>query len=244
MQQLLFKNLTRRTAHQNWKTGLFLFALTSIVRFTAVPLNTFEPVFWTMVLLYVPMTFIFVRKQYWQEIRVRRPANPAYILIGIVVVSAWFLGTWVLLYWIFDFNPSNWFVMAPKPSIAQFSITKHNAWQLFPFVALMAISISPVAEELFFRGLLLTSFEHRFSAFSANLFQGFLFGFTHLTHFGLSPFDTALIITMIPTIAVAGVIYGWVIQKTCSVFSGTIVHAFGNLLIFLFIFAFIIPVIG
>jgi len=53
-----------------------------------------------------------------------------------------------------------------------------------------------------------------------------------------------LIVTMVPTITFAGAIYGWTIQKTGSVFSGTIVHAFDNFLIFLFIFAFIIPAIG
>ncbi len=238
----LFKNLLKRTAHQNWKIALFLFTLTSIVRFTAVPLNTFEPIFWTMI-LYVIITLILVRKQHYHEIRLRRPANRIYILKGLVLISAWFLSTWILLYLLLGFSTSNWFVMTLKPIITQFGITKHNAWQLFPLVVLTAVTISPIAEELFFRGLLLKSFEYRLSAFSANLFQGFLFGFIHLTHFGLNPFDPALIITMMPTITLAGIIYGWAIQKADSILSGTIIHAFNNFLIFLFIFAFIIPVI-
>lgn len=237
----IFKNLLKRTAHQNWKTVLFLFALTSLVRFTAIPLNTFEPIFWTMI-IYVLITLILVKKQYWQEIRLRKPTNHIYILKGIMLISVWFVGTWVLLYLIFGFSLSNWFVMTIKPTIEQFGIA--NVLQWYPLLVLGAITVSPIAEELFFRGLLLKSFENKYSAMFANLVQAFLFGFIHLTHFGLNPFNPALIVTMIPTIMFAGLIYGWVVQKTGSVFSGTIIHAFDNFLIFLFIFAFIIPVIG
>ncbi|MGQ9778554.1 MAG: CPBP family intramembrane glutamic endopeptidase [Bacillota bacterium] len=105
-------------------------------------------------------------------------------------------------------------------------------------------TISPLTEELFFRGALLRSFEYRFSALAANLVQGFLFGFIHLAYFWLTEFNLTLIITMIPFITLAGMLYGWITQETKPVISSMIVHAFCNFVLIFAVYAFIIPVMG
>jgi membrane protease YdiL (CAAX protease family) len=76
------------------------------------------------------------------------------------------------------------------------------------------------------------------------VFQALFFGLVHLAYFGLMDFSLALIYTMVPLIAIAGVLYGWIAQRAESVWASAIVHAFVNFLLILVVYAILIPQIG
>lgn len=240
--QPLFKNLTERTAHQNWQTALFLFVLISSVHFIAaflksLPLNLFG------MTLYALVSLILVRKWYWKEIRIGKPISSVYILWGSLLVVLFVLVSYTIHYYAVDFTSLNFMALMAKQQIGYGAITKYNAWQYFPIAAIGFCTISPLTEEFFFRGLLMKSLENRFSALSANLLQAFLFSFIHLAYFWLIEFDLGLIIPTFLGMPV-GILFGWMVQKTDSLLSSIVTHAVHNFIAIFLVYALIIPAIG
>jgi len=184
----MFKNLSERMAHQNWKTALFLFALIGCVHFIAAFLKSYPLSLFGM-MLYALATLIFVRKRDWKEIRIRKPSCPIYVLWGGLLTVLFILVSYILHYYIVDFSSSNFIALVAKQQIGFGTITKNNAWQYFPIAALGFSLLSPFTEEFFFRGLLMKSFEDKFSVLSANLLQAFLFSFVHLAYYWLIEFN-------------------------------------------------------
>jgi len=242
METSIFKNIHTRTAHQNWRTALFLFALIALFLFTGVFLKSFNFFFVGMV-LYLVFSLIFVKREYWKEIRIRKPVHSIYILWGIALGLLVILTNYLITY-LTNFNPLNSMVVEAKLQLSYSGITKYNAWQYFPASALGFCILSPFTEELFFRGFLLKSFENRFSALFANLLQSLLFGIIALGYFWLAYFEFLLVLTTVPLVSLGGFINGWIAQKTNSVFASMIAYSFGNFIDLLIVFAFIIPAIG
>jgi membrane protease YdiL (CAAX protease family) len=159
--------------------------------------------------------------------------------------GALFVGlSYVLLSWWVGLGSANFMVLMAKQQMSYGVVTATNAWQYFPVAAFGFCTISPLTEELFFRGLLLRAFERSLPALLANVFQALFFGLVHLAYFGLMDFSLALIYTMVPLIAIAGVLYGWIAQRAESVWASAIVHAFVNFLLILVVYAILIPQIG
>jgi len=194
-------------------------------------------------MLYLVFSLILVKRKYWKEIRIRKPDDPIYVLWGIIpgilIISVNYLITYLT-----NFHPLNSMVVEAKLQLSYSGITKYNAWQYFPVSALGFCILSPITEELFFRGFLLKSFEKRFSALFANLLQSLLFGIIALAYFWLAYFDFLLIFTTVPLVSLGGFINGWIAQRTNSVFASMIAYSFGNFIDLLLVFAFIIPAIG
>lgn len=208
----IFRAFMEGAVHQSWKAALILYvAIVSIVIFDR------EFIFWTMV-LYVVFTLVLVKKEYWQEIRLQRPTDHLdAIWKGLGLMYASFFGVSVFLFLIWGGRPFD------RWDIALEAVIKFDDWEYFPITFLTGCIIIPIAEELFFRGLLLKSFESRFTPFSANLLHAFLYGFTHLMEFEWV--DSFWFTTKVFPTILAGVVYGWVAQRTGSVLCTIAVHS-------------------
>jgi len=238
----MFRNLSERTAHQNWKTALFLFVLIGGVHFIAAflksyPLNLFG------MMLYALATLIFVRKGVWKEIRIKKPTFSTYIFLGTLLTIMFILVSYTVHYCTVDFSSSNFMALIAKQQIGFGVITKYNAWQYFPIAALGFSLLSPFTEEFFFRGLLMKSFENKFSVLSANLLQAFLFSFIHLAYYWLIEFNLEIIIPTFLAIPLP-LLWGRLVRKTDSLLSSIIPHAVHNFILIFLVYALIIPTIG
>jgi membrane protease YdiL (CAAX protease family) len=80
---------------------------------------------------------------------------------------------------------------------------------LFATIAFVAVVVAPIVEELFFRGLLLRSFESRFHPYAAILLQGGLFGLIHLQP-GLGSGN----VTLFFALAAVGSVFGFAAQRS------------------------------
>ncbi len=129
-------------------------------------------------------------------------------LIGLGVLVAWVLGiTWLGL----DF-------LLPPDSAQQ--VLDDAGGKIFVTVLLVGV-VGPVAEEIFFRGFILTGLLKRFGLRRALLFSSLLFGFFH--------FDPGAIV---PTF-VLGLMLGWVYLKTTSIWPAMFAHALHNTVVVL-----------
>jgi membrane protease YdiL (CAAX protease family) len=238
----MFDNLIQRTAHHNWKTALFLFALMALVHTTAallksLPLNLFG------MLLYAFIPLVFVRKQLWGEIGLNRPLRPVYILLGIPLAALFVLISALFLYFTVGFSSANYMAIVAKQQMSYGIVNESNAWQYFPIAVAGFCLFSPVPEELFFRGLILKALQSRFSAPIANTAQAALFGLIHLAYFGLVDFNMGLLL-YIPFGLAGAYLFGWSVQKTGSVLSSIVLHGITDFIIILLVYAFAIPAIG
>ena len=86
----------------------------------------------------------------------------------------------------------------------------------------MVIVVAPVAEEFFFRGFFYRALRSRFSIAAAAIIDGLIFG---VIHFNFEGADALLIL---PPLAVLGVIFCLVYEKTGSLFPVIGMHAFNN----------------
>ncbi|MCJ7812245.1 CPBP family intramembrane metalloprotease [bacterium] len=171
----MFRNLTQRTAHKNWHSALLLFTLVAMINFAAaflksIALNFVGLASFALVSLY------FVRKSNWRDINIKKPSHVLGIFWGLICAALFVVGNYVLLHFTVGNNSANYFVITAKSQLSYGVINKFNAWQFFPIAAIGFSTISPLTEELFFRGVLLKSLESRFSALKANVIQGILFG--------------------------------------------------------------------
>jgi uncharacterized protein len=94
---------------------------------------------------------------------------------------------------------------------------------LFLLLVLVAI-IAPVAEELFFRGMLYPLLRKRWGVVLAVVTSALIFGFVHL------------IPVLIPGLVFVGLILGWVRQRSNSIVPGMIIHALQNGIVMLGIY--------
>jgi membrane protease YdiL (CAAX protease family) len=239
----MIERLRDRSIHQSWVISLLLFMLIAMVHFIAAYFKSLTLNFIGLA-LYAIIALIFVKKKSWAEIRLRKPTRLGSLMMALLGAGVFVGMSYIFLSWWVGFGSANFMVLMAKQQMSYGVITPTNAWQFFPIAALGYSSLSPLSEELFYRGVLLKAFESKFSRLWANVLQALLFGFIHLAYFWLIEFNLALVYTMIPLIVVAGALYGWVAQRTESVWSSVIVHGFLNFLLILVVYAFLIPRIG
>lgn len=151
------------------------------------------------------------------------------------------MGFLALLSWlIFDFSNQNWLVqhafrlnegMHQMPAESPILL-------LFLIVTIPSLLFSPFAEEFLYRGFIQSYLTQKVNFKMGLNIQAFLFAFAHLAHYGLSPFQPVLILIFIPSMYVTALLFGWLVQKSESIWTAVISHGsfnFGmNAIVFLF----------
>ena len=87
---------------------------------------------------------------------------------------------------------------------------------------LMVMAVAPVAEEFFFRGFFYRALRSRFSIAVAAVIDGVLFGVIHYN------FESTDALLLLPPLALLGVIFCLVYERTGSLFPVIGMHAFNN----------------
>jgi membrane protease YdiL (CAAX protease family) len=107
----------------------------------------------------------------------------------------------------------------PRPTDYQeiWEIVLQQFHQLPFILTLFLIAVLPgVCEELFFRGFLLHGIRKTLPDSAAIILVGFLFGIFHLDPYRLLP------------VSLLGILFGYMVVKTGSIFTGMIAHATNN----------------
>ena len=85
--------------------------------------------------------------------------------------------------------------------------------------AVVVILVAPVCEELFFRGFLYRILRLRIPMWAAALVDGILFGIVH---------GSSTSISALPILAVLGIVFCWVYERTGTLFATIALHALNN----------------
>lgn len=212
----------------NWKFGLFLILIICIPRFILV-LNANSGGNFGYIGLIMTLSaiapFLFLTKFGRNQIGITKPQNYKWLffalLAGLIIsLLLHFIGQ--ILY---DNSFQNWFQYIGK------SLDKSKG---FAIIASMGMIFSPIGEELFFRGIVHTSFSKSIGEKKASLVDSSAFALTHISHFGLVFINNKWDFYLIPTLIwVASMFLGSLLfiafrKKVGSILGAIVCHAAFN----------------
>ncbi len=194
----------------NWKFGLFLILLVCIPRFVLVlsanKTGNYSFIGLIMVIsLIVP--FIFLNKFGRQQIGIKRGKGILTLVIAMLTgiffsIVLYFLGT--VLY---GSSMENWYVYIGKSYQIPVDITPKDKKILFIIMASTGMTVSPLGEEFFFRGVVHGSFAKSLGEKKASVIDSLAFALTHLSHFGLVFIEGKWSFYFLPAIIWLGCMY-------------------------------------
>lgn len=187
----------------NWKFGLFLILIVCIPRFILV-LNANASGNYGSIGLVMTISaiapFIFLSKYGRNEIGITKPKKSNWLLIAFVFG----LGASIFLYYLgqtlYGNTYENWYNYIGKSYKIPGSISQNNKRILFAIMAFTGMTFSPIGEELFFRGIIHSSFAKSIGEKKASIVDGSAFALTHISHFGLVFIDKKWDFFTIPTV--------------------------------------------
>lgn len=144
----------------------------------------------------------------WATLRLR-PLAPAVLpwmlaFVPVVLLLSWALGELYLQV-----------VPVPPETLNPFGPLLRDRWGRFS-VTVLAIGIAPVVEEFFFRGLIQRPLERRYGAAAGITGAAALFALIHLLPW------------VLPLHFFLGLVFGWAVYVTRSIWAGTLLHAANN----------------
>ena len=228
----------RKFFNFNWKFGLFLILIICIPRFVLV-LNANETANYSFIGLIMTISaivpFIFLSKYGRKVIGLTKPKTFSWLIF------AFFLGLIfsILLYFfgelIYKNSFENWYVYIGKSYNIPFEIKPNDKLIMFVIMAVTGTIFSPIGEELFFRGIVHSSFAKSVGNFKASIIDSSAFALTHISHFGLVFINNEWKFFTIPTIIwvvsmfIVSILFYLCRKKSDSLLGAIICHSAFNL---------------
>ncbi|MDZ7604591.1 MAG: CPBP family intramembrane glutamic endopeptidase [Cyclobacteriaceae bacterium] len=187
----------------NWKFGLVLILLFCIPRFILV-LNANESGNYGSIGLIMTISaivpFIFLTKYGRQEIGIRKTKRYNWLFAAFFagLLASFFL--YLVGQALYGDSYENWYNYIGKSYNIPTSISLDDKKILFAVMAFTGMTFSPIGEELFFRGIVHSSFAKSIGENKASMVDSSAFAFTHISHFGLVFINNKWDFFPIPTI--------------------------------------------
>ena len=238
----LFRPGIHRLLPQSWMVVCMIFILHASIRFGGLSNPLFIPV--SMMIIW-PLPWLISSKDA-RKMMGFRSAKLRWFAAGPLVALFVLFSTAGVTWWIFWDTDSNWFVrhaLAMQESLS--GVPENTVLSTkFLIVTIPAMVFSPFGEEFLFRGYLLAAFSAKLGASVAMIFQAAAFALVHLAHYGLQPFQPELILVWLPSMFLAGYMFGWITVKSGSVWCAVLSHSVYNLGMNAIVFFFLQDKIG
>jgi len=213
----------------NWKFGLFLVLLICIPRFALVlhaNATANYGYIGLIMLISAIAPFLFLSKYGLKKIGVRKPKTKRWLVIGFIIgvvfsVSLYFLGEAL-----YGKSYENWYSYIGKSYNIPNEIDQQSKLVMFSIMALTGMLFSPIGEELFFRGIVHSSFANSVGNRKASLIDSSAFALVHISHFGLIFIDHRWAFLIGPTLIwVLSMFCVGILFYICSKYAGSILGA-------------------
>ena len=234
---------TGRTARTNLRTALAVYGGVATVECIAAYYGSNALVLVGLI-LYPVLSLRLVKREEWRALGLQWPTSWACVPWGLMASVIWVFTSFYVLGETVGLTTANFLVIMAKQQTPHVALGGAPPWWQFPVAAIGFATISPLTEEVFFRGLLLRAFEFDFSRLGANAAQAILFGVIHLPYLWATAFEAALFVTMVPLIALMGLVYGWAAQRAESVVAAMVVHSGCNLVLIIVVYALVMSRLG
>ncbi len=232
------KPFWRKLFNFDWKFGLFLIVIICITRFILVldaNQNSNYSYIGLIMTISAIVPFIFLSKYGRKTIGLTRPKNYSWLFYGFILglifsVILHFLGDSI-----YGNTFENWYVYIGKSYNIPVGINPNDKATLFLIMAITGMIFSPIGEELFFRGIVHSSFAKSLGNLKASIIDSSAFALTHISHFGLIFINNELKFSLIPTIIwvismfLVSILFSLCKKKSGSLLGAIITHAAFNL---------------
>ena len=172
----------------NWKFGAFLILIVCIPRFILVlranASGNYSSIGLIMVISAI-VPFVFLSKYGRNRIGITIPKHYNWLLIAFLAGLIVSLLLYLLGQGIYGDSYENWYKYIGKSYHIPEGIVPKDKITLFTIMALTGMTFSPVGEELFFRGIVHSSFAKSIGDGKASVVDSSVFSLTHISHFGL-----------------------------------------------------------
>lgn len=232
------KSFWGRFFNFDWKFGLFLVLLVCIPRFILVLQANASGSYGSIgiiMLLSALAPFVFLTRFGREAIGLARPKNYRWLIAALVCG----LAASVVLHFIgqvlYGTSYENWYQYIGKSYKIPAAISQADKNILFVIMAVTGMTFSPIGEELFFRGIVHSSFAKSMGERKASLADGAAFALTHVSHFGLVFINNGWDFFAIPTIIwvtgmlLVSLLFFSFVKKTGSIWGAVLCHAGFNL---------------
>jgi membrane protease YdiL (CAAX protease family) len=190
----------------------------------------------------LPLGFLIMAMAPWllltqqgrRQVGLRKPATPRVhvqaVLLGVLAA----LACGAIGLGLFGTSPDNWFVSVANYYRRSVDTNGFSLLQLHLLFTLPPLLLSPIGEEIFFRGILQRALEERFSERASTIGECAAFGIVHLCHHGV--LATAAGIVFLPRSAAAWVLlmfalawmFAWLRKRSGSLYPAMSAHAAFN----------------
>ncbi|PSR56849.1 CPBP family intramembrane metalloprotease [Adhaeribacter arboris] len=178
----------KKTFEFNWKFGLFLILIVCVPRFILV-LNANVSgnygVIGLVMLLSALAPFIFLTKSGRLKIGITKPQKYSWLVIAFIAGLVFSFLLYFLGESLFCNTVENWYAYIGKSYNIPSNMPSSDKAILFTIVALTGMTFSPIGEELFFRGIVHSSFAESIGDKNASVVDSAAFAVVHISHFGL-----------------------------------------------------------
>ena len=188
--------------------------------------------------LYIPLSMILIWPLPWllaspagrRRMGFRMPKSGRWFVLGPTVALGVLALCAAIAWGFFGSGTANWFVHHARTLQVPLDRLPPGTSVLTQFgvVTLPALLFSPLAEEFLYRGVILTSVSARWGTRVGMGVQAAAFALVHLAHYGLAPVQPLLIAVWVPSMALAALAFGWIVQKSGSVWCAVGAHAAFN----------------
>jgi uncharacterized protein len=144
--------------------------------------------------------FVFLGKIGQKTIGITKPTSYRWLIwafVGGLIAS---LILYYLGHSLYENSYENWYAYIGKSYQIPLEISSSDKMIMFFIMALVGMTFSPVGEEVFFRGIVHSSFARSFGEKRASLVDGLAFALTHVSHFGLVFIGGAWDFFVVPTL--------------------------------------------
>ncbi|WP_339840166.1 type II CAAX endopeptidase family protein [uncultured Maribacter sp.] len=195
----------------DWKFGLFLILIICIPRFILV-LHANETANYGYIGLIMVISaiapFIFLSKFGRKKIGIKKPTNYRWLIIAFVIGIVCSIVLYFLGETIYSNSYENWYYYIGKSYKIPTEIDQQSKLTMFVIMALTGMTFSPIGEELFFRGIVHSSFANSVGNKRASIIDSSAFAIVHISHFGLIFTNQQWQFLIIPTLI-------WVLSMFC-----------------------------
>lgn len=222
----------------NWKFGLILILLVCIPRFILVlnaNANGNYNSIGLVMLISAIAPFLFLTKYGRKRIGMTKPKKSLWLLIAFVSGLIFSFLLYYLGPSMYGNNYENWYNYIGKSYNIPAGINQHDKAILFAIMTLTGMTFSPIGEELFFRGIVHSSFAKSIGEKKASLVDSSAFAVTHISHFGLVFINKKWNLLIMPTLIwvlsmfLVSVLFFMFKRFSHSILGATICHSAFNL---------------
>ena len=222
----------------NWKFGLFLILIVCVPRFILV-LHANATGNYSSIGLIMAISaaapFIFLSKEGQRKIGIRKPDRYRWILIAFILGLIVSILLFLLGKGLYGNSYENWYQYIGKSYNIPKGIDAYHKNVMFAIMAITGMTFSPIGEELFFRGIVHSSFEKSIGEKKASIVDSSAFALTHISHFGLVFINTKWTFFTIPAIIwvscmfLVSILFFKLRKQTASIVGAIICHSAFNL---------------